>query len=850
MPHIIRSPFFLSRFALLLLAFIGYGLTMARTVSFWDCGEFISAAHVLGIPHPPGTPFFVLLGRVWDVLFGWVGGTALAINMLSAVSSALCALLVLEITVKIVKKWQLSNGVKAVLGFLAGSLTLFSDTFWFNAVEAEVYGFSMFLLLLGVWTLLRWDEEGAQRRDRWLVLFVYLSFLGTGVHTYSMMTLPAAWLFVGARSGRWLPGRATVAAVVVAVLGLGYFLLFPWNFGLTFPLLIFALLGLGTLAWGAWRGEWNDPLFWALGLFFMMSIFLVQPFLFGLAFLVPALALVWGVLRLRRRHSAGFGLALALLLAAGVGYSVQLYLPLRSLTNPVLDENNPENWESLLASLERKQYGSMGMLERAFYRRGEAQSQLGFFPRIGYLGYHLNQFMDAPLGAQKPGLPQKYWREGNVEELGQAVHRLVWELLLVAVLVAVWARRKHPQVLLLAGLFGLGSLGLIFYVNFADGSRPDSSWAANWYQRMAVLRADVPDDLPALPELPLLNETIETYRYVPPSLRENWLRTPAGAPLNVLMQWNAALAKVGKSIPMPPGPVHLEVRERDYFYTPALLFYTVLVALALGHLLTLWKNAYWQRVAIFLACLAWLLPFVSHFERHNRSRDWTAWEFAYNILSSVPQGGILFTYGDNDTFPVWYLQMVEKVRTDVVVVNTSLANMDWYRAEILRSYPHLRLGDLHPDSIAPMAYRTMLAPTVNFHDTVFRLSVTPTWRPSEEQLFSSALIANNWPTTPVCFMYSADPEDLGELHGHLPITGMVRQLGVGASMADSLLLHHLTRVYRFSNLQQGDWRYQEGSRSAVAGYRWLVSSALEKGLAQPGSPEEKILRELAGRIEK
>lgn len=841
MKLLVRTPLFLARVALMILAALGYGLTLSRTVSFWDCGEFIAASHVLGIPHPPGTPFFVLLGRVWDVLFGGIAGTAFAINSLSAVASALCALLVLEITFKLMDGWHLRPGLRAALGFLAGSLTLFSDTFWFNAVEAEVYGISMFLLLLGVWTLLRWDEAPVANRNRWLVLFVYLAFLGTGVHTYSMLSLPVAWLFVGFRSGRFVPGRATGLAAGVAIAGLAYFLWFPWQFGLHVAFLLFVLAGCGALAWGAWRKEWKDPLFWLLGIFLMSSVFVVQPFLVGLAFAIPLTALAWWVAHLRRKHAMGWGLALALLLAAGVGYSVQLFLPLRSLTNPVLDENNPENWEDFKASLERKQYGSMGMLERAFYRRGDASSQLGFFPRIGYLGYHLNQFMAAPLGAQYPGKPR---------EIGQAGHRILWELLLVAVGVAMWSRRRHPRVILLVSLFGLGSLGLLFYVNFADGSRPDSSWAASWYERMQVLRAESPVALPELPSLTVVNNVLEAYRQVPPQLREQWIQSPQGSVLRDLLVWESELSKVGKPLPMPPGPVHLEVRERDYFYTPAFIFYAILVAVALGNLATLWSSAIIQNGALLVACLAWLLPFLTHFERHDRSSDTVARDFAFNVLSSVPTNGILFTYGDNDTFPLWYLQMVEGVRTDVAVVNTSLANMAWYRSEILRAHPRLQLGDLHPDSISVRANRTALAPTVTFRDTVYRLSLTPTWRPSEDELFASALIVNNWPATPVCYMYSASPDDLGELGAYLPLTGLVRQLGKSRAQADSLMRIHLVQRYRYTNLEKRDWVHQESTERVVGSYRWLVLTALQNGVAAPGSQDEKFLRDLSRSLAK
>lgn len=844
-----RSPLWISRLGILLLALVGYGLTMARGASFWDCGEFVAASHVLGIPHPPGTPFFVLLGRVADIALGWIHGTAFAVNLLSAVSSALCALLLHEITLLLLGSLDLTSRMKALLAFFAGSISLFGSTFWFNAVEAEVYGLAMATLLLAVWALLRWDVAPAARKDRWLLFFVYVSFLGTGIHTYSMLPFFAGWLFVAYRSGRWLPGRGTLALIGAGIIGLGVLLAFPWYYGLNAVMGALVALGLAALVWSIVRREWHDPLFWATGLFLMSSVFLVRPFLLGWLVVFPVLVLLHVLLRLlKRRRFHALGLSILLLATAAAGYSVQFFMPVRSWTNPVLDENDPQNWESFLSLLERKQYGSMGMLERAFYRRAQLANQLGFYPRIGYLGYHLEQYMASPLGVHVPGSPVEFLDKGEWSILGQSLHRFFWELVLVAVGVAIWLRRRDARWLLMAALFVLSSLGLAFYVNFADGTRPDSSWASSWYERVAELQARAPGPLPALPSLVVLGRSVAEYQRLPAPMRESWLMGPRGESLRTLIAWDRELSKVGLRMPMPPTAVHMEVRERDYFYTPAFLFYAVLMAMALAFAVMRWPRGPVPVVVSVVAMVAWLLPFATHFSTHDRSDDEMARDFALNVLSSVPKGGILFTFGDNDTFPLWYVQMVEKYRTDVVVVNTSLAGMGWYRQQLLRQNPQLQLGGLNPDSISAMAYQEMLAPLAIKGDTSYRLAATPTWRPDESRLFTYSLIAANWPKVPVCFMYSADPSEYGELAAHMPISGLVRQLGMAKNTADSLLVDRVARQYRYTGLEKDFWLNQEATARTVDAYRWLAMTALGTGFAPAGSQNERTLRALSARL--
>ncbi|MCL2261088.1 MAG: DUF2723 domain-containing protein [Fibromonadales bacterium] len=643
------------RIALILLGIIGYALTMSRTVNFWDCGEFIAAANVLGFTHPPGYPLFVLLGRVFILLFGWISGPAFAVNLISVISSILCCLLIYEITLKI-------SG-RAKLGFFAASISLFGDTFWFNAVEAGSYAISMCIIMLEIWAALKWKET---LERKYLFLILYAAFLGLGFHTFTLLPLPAIAIFVG---WSW------------------------WRLG------------------GAQQGQPSGaPLT-----------------IWGLVFII-------------------------------LGLSSQLYLPIRSSTEPVLNQNNPVTAENFLDVLSRKQYGDMYMFERALYRRAAPVSQFGFSENIGYLGYHLNQWFPAPYGAQA---------------IKPFVHRIIFEFLIIAVFAGLWFYRKNLDVILVVLMFLLSSVGLVLYLNFSDGTKPESYNAKQWNAEIKELRKFVPNSIPDLPSIARINTSLNFYLALPVEMRDNWVKIAHEAEgLRTVFAWRDALNKQGKKMPPTPKIAHREVRDRDYFYTPAFLFFAIMAAIAC-------RKAN-EKVA-FALMFAWIIPFASHFSSHNRSKDYIARDFAMNVLNSVPQNGILITYGDNDTYPLWYMQLAKNYRTDVVVINETLFYSDWYKEQIFKNY---QIEDIE-DSERSISYS---------------LGVTP-----------------------------VDDK---------PLVGLVRQLGIDQAKADSLLLVNLTENYRYGELKA---RGQEANEHTLMIYRYLARIALTKN---PNEKQRKVLERL------
>ena len=697
-----------------LVALIVYMMTMAPTVSFWDCGEFVACANTLGIPHPPGTPFFVFLARAVIVLLPFVGEIAKRVNYISVVSSAatvyLTALFAWELLSTILKSDSLAEKISAkvrtiVLGtssLVAGFLLTFSDTFWFNAVEAEVYGIAMFILMLISYLGLIWynkrEEEGS---DRLLIFICYIAFLGVGAHLYTMLTVPAVFVLLLVAQPKKIVERIPV---------------------------------------------------WITGTLLCSVIYMVSAFIeLSLGCLI-VLAILTAAKPFRPNVNKAVRLSLAFSFFALIGYSTHLYIPIRSELNPIIDENNPEinirddqgnlqlgnlfkseNWQAFNDFVERKQYGSESMLSRAFYRRSQIAHQVLAFPSMSYGGYQMAQYLPYKVGGvnyangvytfdaseneplERFGIkfPTQMSFMGDAI-LPQLLIFLIMNGLLVMVCVYAIKRNRHVGIYM-AVLYALCSFGLLFYINFADGSRMEQREHDYW---VAVMSRNVMDlnrggaNISALPdpnELIDLRQKIERAKIRVESLRRR--NAPATKIAEVEREvsdlqsstawtnWNkieSAFAQAGQRAPFPEA-VHMEVRERDYFYTPAFIFMSLIFGVGAGILVltcatTAASAAFATPLAVLLAVVSFAVPCISNYEEHDRSGLWVPWDYAFNLLNSCRPNAILFTNGDNDTFPLWFAQEVAGVRKDVRVVNLSLGNTDWYIKQMLDNEPILKLS--------------------------------------------------------------------------------------------------------------------------------------------------------------
>jgi len=636
-----KISLFLSLFVFL-VSFVVYLRTMAPTLSFWDCGEFIACSYILGIPHPPGTPLFVLLGRVFTLipLFAQI---AARVNFLSVLTSALTVWLCYLIIIKLVTYWQKGEDtlwfrVSKYVGGIVGSLFLaFSDTFWANAVEAEVYGASMFLMLLILYLGLLWmDRRGTAKGDRLLILIGYLGLLSTGIHMTVFLIMPAIFLLV----------------VLVD------------------------------------RGKLLDWRFWITGLVLVLVMHSVTPFL---AFMGTWLFLTFILMQVSNKRKA-WTLCFLIILFGMIGYSTQLFIPIRSSLNPAIDENNPSDWRSFKAFLERKQYGEQSMISRMFYRRGTWTNQFGIKERMGFWGFFREQFTDKKL----------------------------WFIPLFLGLLGIWEqiRRRKREGTVLLFLILACTVGLVLYMNFADGTKPD----------------------------PLSREIIR-----------------------------------------------LEVRDRDYFFTPGFMFFALLMGLGvsalirnLDHLLKK-KHLLSPLPLTFLAIVLLLLPAFTlkrNYHKNDQTGNWIPYDYAYNLLIGCDEDGILVTNGDNDTFPLWFLQNVEKVRQDVRVVNLSLLNGDWYilqlkdiwKVPIDLSYEQIKWEDTKlPDG------RTVRRPQEPYYDPIrkgkgylfpyFDMTAKKTIR-VQDMMIQNILLANDW-KYPFYFSSTVPPSNRVGLDKHLKREGLI-----------------------------------------------------------------------------
>lgn len=725
-----------------------YTRTIAPTVPFWDGGEFIAASYILGIPHPPGSPLYILIGRLFTLLPDLGMGIAWLVNFSSCLFSALTVTSVYLVVVKAVTLNRDRAGltvyesVVVCCSALTGALLLaFSDTFWFNAVEAEVYALSMLIMMACTWVILHWVENHEQNgSERYLFLVAYLAFLGIAVHMFTMLILPAAFLSVVyadrvIRSNRKLILLCAVMGLILfsVVASIDVFFLavplaiaglalsrgrLPWGFpALAFVLSVAVMFfgledvgsynGLPLLAIGGFEATWGTVMF---------SVALVS----------LALALVSATVDDAGRYKWPFWIIV--LCVAVLGYSVNFYVPIRAAQQPAINENDPSNWANFEGFLERKQYGQESMLESMFNRKGSWSSQFGNGENMGFWRFFSRQFSD-------PGFP--YW---------------LFPVLLVALGILAQAERDRRSTLFLVGMLLTCSIGLILYMNFSDGSRG----------------------------------------------------------------------------------IQREVRIRDYFYTPAFVYASVLMGIGVRALMGQ-IGAWLQRfrlpverstagIAVLSIALP-LVPFTYHYESHSREGDYIPYDYAYNILQSCDENGLIFTNGDNDTFTLWFLQEVEGIRKDVRVINLSLLNTNWYIRQLKYQEPRvpIALADETIDAltiqrwddreveIAGMTWSVPRAGTLGGDIGYLRV---------QDLMILHILEQNKW-EKPVYFAVTVPSENDVGLDGHMQLEGMVWRIVQNPNpelMDLDRTRHHLWNVYQYRGIADPEVYKDEQVRTLLRNY--------------------------------
>jgi hypothetical protein len=560
----------------LLVVFFSYLAVLSPSISFWDCGEYVAVGASLAIPHPPGNPLYVMMARVATIAFFFFKEIAYRINLITPITGALAMMLIYLTIVRAMVGWMgvpdtLWKRISVYLGGIVGALfAAFGNSVLFCAVEAEVNMPQLLPIAFNTWLGLVWAQSKDPKRDRYLLLATYISFLGIGIHMYSMITL--------------LP-------LFVLVLMVDKEKRYDWRLWIT--VLICGLV-LYNISWFVYLGA-------ATAIITLIMSFMLQ--------------------QEGRKWRFCFFIALFSLM----GFSSHVYIPIRSALNPMIDENHPATLKAFDDYLARKQYGSESMVTRAFWRRGSWQHQLGIQDNMGFGGFWLTQFyhfstLDTRIDPQK-NKPYLFTRQPGGIGMLQLLLYLLPTFLIFFGYGYLYKRNKNAAIML-GLLILICTLGLVFYMNFADGTRSEQRDYQMWVH-------------------------------------------------------------YGKQGPEPL--VHQEVRVRDYFWIGGFMFYGMWIGIAVSallHLLFTSKISLLRStvapIAVVLFLVSPALPFSQNMGLNSRAGDFVPFDYAYNLLMSCERDGIIFTNGDNDTFPLWALQEAYGIRRDVRIVNLSLVNTDWY----------------------------------------------------------------------------------------------------------------------------------------------------------------------------
>lgn len=632
--------------AVFFIALFVFYSTAQASVSFWDCGEFIASSVLLQVPHPPGTPFFLILGRLFSMIpFG--EDLAFRVNMISVISSAFTVLFVYLIIVKLIKLFykEESKGLVDQLGtYMAaatGALSLaFADTFWFNAVEAEVYALSTFFIGIVTWLVMIWNEKADEPdSNKYLILIAYLIGISTGVHLLAVLASVSIMMVVVFRkyiddfenlkkTGVILAGHAGVALLVMmglwatqthtAPVGYEEAKAFDWEM-ITFVVVVSIVYMI------IFRKKiFNKNSFYLPIILGGIALLVVYP---GIVKYIPnivstigknnivldivIIAAIFGVIGYliyytRKNNKQTLNLVAKCFLFAFIGFSTYSSIIIRSNQDPPINLNSPKTFSELVSYLNREQYGEAPLFQRRYSMEPQHQNI--------YKDYSSD--LDFFLSWQMDHMFNRY---------------LLW--------------------------------------NYAGRNSTVQDDGVNWSQLLGI---------------PFILGLFGVFYH----FKRDWKMASIFLVFFLMLSYIMAIY-FNMQQPQP--------RERDYFYTGAFFVFSIWIGLGVRGVLDYIKEKFANTsllnpvmsIIIVIAFIAVPVNMLaSNYFRNDRSNNYVPWDYSYNLLQSVAPNGIIFTNGDNDTFPLWYLQDVAEVRRDVRIVNLSLLNTAWYILQMKNTEPH------------------------------------------------------------------------------------------------------------------------------------------------------------------
>ncbi len=653
-----------------LIAAITYMLTLEPTVSWWDCGEFIASSYKLQVGHPPGAPLFQMMGRIFSLLASDPQHVAKMINAMSGLASAFTILFLFWTITHLVKKLVITGeetytpeNMIIVLGSAAvGALAYtFSDSFWFSAVEAEVYGTSSLFTAIVFWSILKWENVSHEKHaDRWLILIAYLMGLSIGVHLLNLLAIPAMVLvyyfnrFKVTRTGFF---KALLVSVVILAIIM---------YGIINGLVFFA-------------SKFELAFVNGLGLPFNSGVIFYGLLVTGL--------LVWGIWYTHKKGIATWNNILTGITVIIIGYSSYAMIVIRSAANPPMDENDPANVFALFSYLNREQYGERPLI-MGHYFSDEIRRDASGYPvlkagkptwvkdtlkgdyRIADRNYDLVYAESAKL------FPRMYSRDADHIKAYRE-----WGAL---------GQKEKPTFLnniIFFFNYQLGNMYLRYFMwNFAgrqnDIQYDGSNVHGNWISGIRFLDQFRLGNEDLLPDVYLHSKSRNKYYLLPFILGLLGLLYQVSKDLRNFSVILMLFFFTGIAIVIYLNQTPLQPRERDYAYAGSFYAFAIWIGIGVASIYDSLKKIRRKTLVAALIVLITLLavPGVmakENWNDHDRSGRYTARDIARNYLASCAPNAILFTNGDNDTFPLWYAQEVEGFRTDVRVVNLMLFNMEW-----------------------------------------------------------------------------------------------------------------------------------------------------------------------------
>lgn len=647
-----------------LIASTTYILTLERSVSFWDCGEFIACAARLQVSHQPGYPLFAMLGKVFSLLsFGDNTKMAYFMNLGSALASGATIMFLFWTITALARKLPECNNVvhdKWRTGLimsagLVGALAFtYTDTFWFSAVEYIVFAWSSLCTAIVFWAILKWEASADEpRADRWIIFIAYMIGLSIGIHLLNLLTIPALVLVYYFRRYRKINLRTGAVAFFISIV-------------------ILAFVQYGVRGYTVVGAAYTD-------LFFVNTL----GFGFGSGvvafFVLLAAGLIYGVRYSIKHKKPMLNLAFLCVIFIYLGYSSFVYIPIRAAAGTNLDNSHPDNAFTLNGYLNRIQYGNTPLLSGPYYDARIVDV------KDGGMMYRKGRSRYEPIGKQQNYVydhttffPRMYLAEGDPDH-AQATR-----------FYEQWLNIPDGQAPTFADnmkfMFSWQMYQMYwryFMWNFAGRYSDDDiegqtnmngiggNWTTGLFDSSKHLPKSVTNNVTYTPlyALPLVLGLLGLFYHFKRSKRDALI-------VGMLFLFT------GLAIVLYVNQPNVQPRERDYSYVGSFYAFAIWIGFGVIALVDLARKKMHMRYAVISATALSLLigPILlasKEWGDHDRSTKLTAHDMAYDYLMSCPKNAILFDYGDNDTYSLWAIQEAEHVRPDVRIVNLSLFTADW-----------------------------------------------------------------------------------------------------------------------------------------------------------------------------